>query len=128
MPQTNEMTGGTKFTFGLTRAATEREGFPVSHQCLATIDLGAREPMRSTDMAKVVADAEIVTSLLKDHPDEMVALFNSIVAGRDDEAKEIATRLDLNEESFQRQEGGMWFWIGMVGVVILGCVAFGCDK
>jgi hypothetical protein len=127
MQQTNEITGGTKFTFGLTRAAAEREGFPVSHQSLATIDLGVREPMRSTDMGKVVADAEIVASLLKDHPDEMVEIFNSIVAGRTDETKEIATRLGLNEESFQQQEGGMWFYIAMVGVVILGCVAFGCD-
>jgi hypothetical protein len=124
MVKKSPATHGTKLTFGLTRVPVEREAFPVSQQELFTMDLAAAGPIGSTEMAKALADGEIIVSLIREHPDEMAAIFNHVVAGRTEEANKLAERLGLSEGRFLRQGGGMWMYIALAGAVIFAYAAF----
>jgi hypothetical protein len=109
---------GTTLTFGLTHVPKKMEGFPVNQQQTFTMDLAAAGPIGSAEMATALKDGEIIVSLLREHPDEMAALFNYIVAGKTEEANKLAERLELSEGRFLQEGGGMWMYIALAGAVI----------
>jgi hypothetical protein len=122
--QSSEASHAATFTFGLTGTPLTREGFPVQRQQLFTMDLAARGPVGATDIAKAMADGEIIASLFRKHPEDMAAIFNHVVAGRMTEADVIAERLGLSEARFLEQGGGMWMYIALAGAVIFAYAAF----
>jgi len=122
--QSSEVGRGTTLTFGLSGVPLKQEGFPVQSQQLFTMDLQARAPIGASDIAKALADGEIITSLFRNHPDDMAAVFNHVVAGRMKEADAIAERLGLSEGRFLEQGGGMWMYIALAGAVIFAYAAF----
>jgi hypothetical protein len=122
--QSSEVSHGATLTFGLTGVPLQREGFPVHRQQLFTMDLAARDPIGAKEIAKAMADGEIIASLFRKHPEDMAAIFNHVVAGRMTEADVIAERLGLSEGRFIEQGGGMWMYIALAGAVIFAYAAF----
>jgi hypothetical protein len=117
-----------KLTFGITPPPVLREGFPVSHQDALTIDLARVGPIGPAEMATIIADGEIILSHLREHPQEMTAIFNHIAAGRREEAMEMAKRIGFTEEVFKQKSGGFWFYIIFVGTIIVANAAFAHPK
>jgi len=99
-----------KLTAGITCSPVEVDGLPVSYQQSFAIEMGRIGPK---EVKKALADSEIITSLLREHPKEMAAIVNDILAGRTETARESALRIGLTEEAFQEKSGGMLFWIGI---------------
>jgi hypothetical protein len=87
-----------------------------------SLEVGAVGPK---EIKKALADSEIITKMLREHPKEMAAILNDFLAGRTEAAREAAVRIGLTEEDFQRQGGGLlwWFMIGFAAGMIIGAAA-----
>lgn len=55
---------------------------------------------------RTIRDYESLAAILREHPQEAADLFEMVVRNQDAEARELATRLGITEESFQAQGGG----------------------
>ena len=76
------------------------------------------------EMKKAQRDADMIASLFRQHPKEIIALTNHMMAGRRTAAREIASAIGLTEETFQENGGGLWWvLIAFTGGAILGYAA-----
>jgi len=112
-----------KFIASLTRGPVRLDGLPVSYDQSFAIEFSAFGPV---ELKKALTDSEMVTSLLRENPTEMAEMINHILGGRTDAAKATALRIGFTEEAFQKNGGGMLFWLGIAlcGGFILGYAAF----
>jgi hypothetical protein len=62
------------------------------------------------EIKKAQVGAEMIASLLRDHPEEITAMANHMMAGRTVAARKIASTIGLTEEAFQEKAGGLW-WV-----------------
>jgi hypothetical protein len=95
-------------TASIARSAVETDGLPISSQQSFAIDVGQ---IGAKEMKKALADSKIIASLLQEHPKEMAAIANDVLAGRTDAAQQLAERIGLTEEAFQRKGGGLLSWL-----------------
>lgn len=115
-------------TFALDRVPIPEEGIPVSRSETVRLEISSSDVVTPEQMKVVLRDAELMTGLFRDKPDDVRSLLNDVVAGRTDAARETARRIGFSEADFKAQGGGMWPWIAAVGVVIMACAAFGCPS
>jgi hypothetical protein len=125
---TSTATPAPTLTFAIDRVPIVEEGIPISRSESVKLEISSIDVVTPEQMKVVLRDAELMTGLLRDKPDDMRSLLNDVVAGRTDAAKETARRIGLSEADFKGQGGGMWPWIAVVGIVILACAAFGCPS
>jgi hypothetical protein len=111
-----------KLTACITCFPVEVDGLPLYYQPSFAIDVG---PFGSAEVQKALADSQIISALLREHPEEMAAIVNAMLAGRTDVARQAAFRIGLTEAAFQQQGGGMLWWlaIAFVGGAIFGLAA-----
>jgi hypothetical protein len=85
----------------------------------------AFRPISRADLDKICIDSELFNSLLREKPEEVVAMVNDLVAGRTDKARNVARSIGFTEEDFQRQGGGLIFWAGIIvcGIMIYAAAA-----
>jgi hypothetical protein len=62
-------------------------------------------------------DTEILTKILKEHPEEIVSIMEDITSGKLSDAKKAAAEIGISEENFINQGGGMWAVIA----IAIGC-------
>jgi hypothetical protein len=112
----------TTLTASITRSPINLDNLSASHHESFTFDI---ESIGPAEIKKALADSEIITRMLRDHPEEMTAIFNDFLAGRIDSAKENARKINLTEEAFQEQGGGLlwWFMIGVAAGMIIVAAA-----
>ena len=72
-------------------------------------------PLEGLRRAQV--DAEIISNTLRENPDEVRALLQAVVTGRDKEARRLVTELRLTEADFQERGGGIFWVVVIVGVL-----------
>ena len=107
-----------KLTGHITRIPVEIDGLTLDYQESFALGVGQFGP---EEMKKALADAEIIASLLREHPEEMASISNAVLAGRTEDARKLAVKIGLTEEAFQENGGGMLFWIGIAfcaGVIL----------
>jgi len=76
------------------------------------------------EMKKAQRDAEMIATLFRQHPKEIIAMTNHMLAGQSAAAREIASTIGLTEETFQKNGGGLWWLlIAFTGGAILGYAA-----
>ena len=111
-----------KLAFSIRCPSLTVDGLPLGFQPSFALEVGRFGP---TEIKKALADSEIITSLLREHPEEMAEIVNHVLAGQMDSAKKVALRIGLTEEAFQRNGGGMLFWlaIAFTGGFIIGYAA-----
>lgn len=117
--------GTAKLTASITCYPVEMEGLPLSYQPSFAFEVGRFGP---AEVRKALADSEMITSLLREHPKEMAAIVNHVLAGEMQAAKELALKIGMTEEAFKENGGGPLFWaaIAFCGGAIWACAAFGC--
>lgn len=71
---------------------------PVSSRQTFTIEV---ESFGLEHIKKALADSEALTHMLRDHPEEMVALVNDTFAGRTESAKRTLPRLACQKKHFK---------------------------
>lgn len=98
------------------------DGLPLSYNPSFTLEAGRFGP---AEHRKALADSEMITSLLRKYPREMSEIVNLVLSGQMDAAVKMAPKIGLTEQAFQRNGGGMLYWlmIAFVGGVILGYAA-----
>jgi hypothetical protein len=106
----------------ITCPPVEADGLPVSYQPAFAIEVGRFGP---AELEKALADSEMITSLLREHPKEMVTIVNDVRVGRIEAASRLALTIGLTEEAFQQKGGGLLWWlvIAFVGGMILAAAA-----
>jgi len=109
-------------TISITRPPVDVDTLPVSSHESYSIDF---RQLTSADLIKVRVDSDLFNALLRDKPEEMIAMANDVLAGRADSARKRAASLGFSEEEFQRQGGGLLFWCGIVfcGLMIFAAAA-----
>ena len=114
-----------KLAATITCSPIETDSLPHSYQPSFAIEMSQFGP---AEIRKALADSEMITTLMREHPEEMTAMVNHVLAGEMQAAKKLAEQIGLTEEAFQKQGGGILFWIAIafVGGAILTCAAFGC--
>ncbi len=105
-----KITGKTKFVGKITYPAVQDDGFPINYGSSFALELGQFGP---AELKKALTDSEMLTSLLRNHPDEMSGILNDVLAGRTEMARQRASTIGLSEEAFQQQGGGFWMAIGI---------------
>jgi len=117
--------GKTKVAISIAPSPMIVDGLPITYHPSYSVEIGQFGP---AEVKKALADSEMITALLRKHPKEMSQIVNYVLAGKMEEAKNIALKIGLTEEAFQENGGGMLFWFGImvVGGVIFVCVSFGC--
>jgi hypothetical protein len=111
-----------KLTASITRSPVDVDELSASYHESFALEVGQIGPK---EIKKALADSEIITKMLREHPKEMTAIINDFLAGRTEAAREGARKINLTEEAFQRQGGGLlwWFMIGFAAGVIIGAAA-----
>jgi hypothetical protein len=112
-----------KLTGHVTRTPVEIDGLPLDYQEAFSIGVGQFGP---EEMQKALVDAETIASLLRKYPKEMASISNNVLSGHTDDARKLAVKIGLTEETFQQNGGGLLFWIAIafVGGFILTAAAF----
>ncbi len=112
----------TKLAGSITCPPVEIDGLPTSYQQSFAIELDRLGP---EELNKALADSEMITSLLREHPDEMMAILNDAMRGRTEAARQSALRIGLTEEAFKENRGGLIFWCGIIvaGIMIYSAAA-----
>ena len=105
---------------GLTGCEGTTGGFSVSTDRVVRLELPRQ--VTEYDLGVMQKDFELLASLLKDHPAEMVSFFNASLNHHVRTAFETAKRLGLREEQFIAKGGGIIWWI--VGAVVAADVLF----
>jgi len=107
----------------ITNPAAQIEGVPARWEQTFAIDI---ENFGPEEIRKALADSEYVTSLLRDHPEEMRLIFNEALGGRIGNANREAAKIGLTEDAFRTAGGGWLFWAGIAvaGAIILAYAAF----
>jgi hypothetical protein len=125
MKATKTRPGKTKVAISIAPSPMIVDGLPISYHPSFSVEVGQFGPV---ELKKALADAEMITSLLRKHPKEMSQVVNHVMAGKMEDARKMALKIGLTEEAFQQNGGGMlfWFMIMVAGGVIFGCAAFGC--
>jgi hypothetical protein len=116
-----------KLAASITPASREMEGLPVSYQPSFSFEVSQFGP---AEIQKALADSERITLLLREHPKEMAAIVNHVLAGETHAAAELAMKIGFTEDAFRENGGGILFWcaIAAVGTCIFLCAAFGGCK
>jgi hypothetical protein len=110
-----------KLTVSLEGSPFSADGLPASYR--ETVELQVAQ-LGPSEMKKAQVDAEMIASLFREHPSEVTAIANHLVAGQTAAAREIASTIGLTEEGFQEKGGGLWWYlIAIVGGLILGYAA-----
>jgi hypothetical protein len=109
----------------ITCSPVETDGLPLSYRPSFAIEFSQFGP---AEIKKALADSEMITKLLREHPKEMTAIVNHVLSGEMQAAKKLAEEIGLTEDAFMEHGGGMLFWlaIAFVGGAIFTCAAFGC--
>ena len=112
----------TKLAASIICPPVEIDGLPTNYQQSFAIEIGQLGP---EELKKALADSEMVTSLLREHPNEMMAIVNDVLMGRTEAARQSAVRIGLTEEAFRERGGGLLFWCGIIicGIMIYGAAA-----
>jgi hypothetical protein len=113
---------GAKLTASITRESVDVDELETGYNESFSLEVGRLGPK---EIKKALADSEIITRMLREHPKEMTAIVNDSLEGKTDAAREAAVRIGLTEEAFQRQGGGLFWWlvIAFVGGAILAAAA-----
>jgi hypothetical protein len=110
-------TGQARLLWRLTCAPVEVDGLPVRTEQSFRVELDAFGP---GEMQKAIADAERLTALLREHPEEMTEIVNDALTGRVEVAAQNARKIGLTEEAFQASGGGVfWFAIAIAAGFIV---------
>ncbi len=112
----------TKLAASIICPPVEIDGLPTNYQQSFAIEIDQLGP---EELKKALADSEMITSLLREHPNEMRAIVNDVLMGRTEAARQSALRIGLTEEAFQERGGGVLFWCGIVvaGIMIYAAAA-----
>src|SRR5437773_5984642 len=106
-----------KLTVSLEHLPFDADGLPASYRESVELQVGLLGPR---EIKKAQVDAEVIASLFRNHPEEITAMANHMMAGRTVAAREIASTIGLTEDAFQEKGGGLWwFLIIMTGSAIL---------
>jgi hypothetical protein len=103
-------------SFGLSGRKHIPGGITVKSDRSFSLDMPSR--FTPEDMQRILRDCEGVAAILREHPQEAADLFEKVARNQDAEAREVATRLGMTEESFQAQGGGIIWWV--VGAIVVG--------
>ncbi|MFC1983690.1 hypothetical protein ACFLVO_01565 [Chloroflexota bacterium] len=114
---------GTKVTIGLVRSPRQFDDFSVNSHETYTIDLSGVEKISDSEITKVVADTQMIDSILRDHRADVVEIMDDVLVGRREHAKEKGRKIGLEEKKFIRGEGGVAWWI----VALLVIAMMTCD-
>lgn len=111
-----------KVTASIVRSPVDVDELLTGYHESCSVEIGRVGPK---EMRKALRDSEIMTAMLRKHPEELAQIINDFVAGRTQAAKEAAARIGLTEKVFQRNSGGMlwWFMIGVAAGVIIVAAA-----
>jgi hypothetical protein len=69
-------------------------------------------------------DAEILINKLRENPEEVQALLNAFVTGRNSEAQRLIHELGLTESDFQERGGGIFWLVVIAGVLCCASSAY----
>ena len=124
---TETSNGATTLAVTLKRTPHDIDGFPVALGESFTIDVSKLGKLGRSEIAKALADSEMMATLLRQNPDEIASIVNDVFAGRVTSAAEAARQIGFTEENFQRNGGGyvMVAAIAFVATIIFVEVAFG---
>ena len=105
-------------------APTKLAGLPLSYHPSFEVEVSRFGP---AELRKALADSEIITSLLREHPKEIAAIVNHALAGDIHAANTLAVEIGLTEGAFQKGGGGCLFEavVVIVFVAILTYAALG---
>ena len=110
-----------KLTVSLEAHRFDADGLPASYRESIELQVGQ---IGAREMKKAQVDADMIASLFRKHPKEITAMMNHTMAGRSVAAREIASTIGLTEEGFQKEGGGIWWYlIIFVGAAIYGVAA-----
>lgn len=126
--KTNEVTreattdNKTKLEAKITRSSEGMGGVSLNYDESLTFEVGQIDV---EEVKKFMPYSEYITSLLRNHSDEMTDILNHFLTGRTQSARELAVKIGFTEEAFQQQSGGerMWPYIIAVGIMIYAAAA-----
>jgi hypothetical protein len=108
--------GRTKLACSIACPSLTVEGLPVSYHPSFTLEVDRFGPR---ELKKALVDSEMITSLLRQHPEEMSKIVNLVLSGQMDRAFEIARKIGFTEEAFQTNGGGFL----LIGLIIIASAA-----
>lgn len=87
--------------------AFARQGaFDVAEE--KTVRIAIPEKLSAEHVGLAAQDCEILQGILSESPGETTEILAAVAAGRIGEAREVAKRIGITEESFAARGGGMW--------------------
>jgi hypothetical protein len=110
-----------KLSVSLEHYPFDADGMPATYRGSVELQVPRFGPQ---EMKKAQRDAEMIATLFRQHPKEIIAMTNHMLAGQSAAAREIASTIGLTEETFQKNGGGLWWLlIAFTGGAILGYAA-----
>jgi hypothetical protein len=110
-----------RLSVSLERYPFDADGLPATYRDSVELQVTRFGPQ---EMKKAQRDAEMIASLFREHPKEIIAMTNHMLAGKTTAARDIASTIGLTEETFQQNGGGLWWLlIAFTGGAILGYAA-----
>jgi hypothetical protein len=107
---------------GITDYQHSQQRLAMSTDHLTRVQLPAE--FSADDIQRIRTDFELLATAMREHPDEMAELLGAHSRRDTDAAKRIAETLDLSEERFVAQGGGI-IW-GVVAVAVVCDVLTAC--
>ena len=104
---------------GLRRSVSDVDG--VFNRS-ARLDIPEGFPLDGLRRAQI--DLEIVSEKLRENADDVQALLQAFVAGRNSEVERLVKELGLRESDFQGRGGGIFWAIVIVGVLCCASEAY----
>lgn len=74
------------------------------------------ESFAAEHVALAARDSELLTGIFKKHSHDLCQIVYAVNEGKFTEAKKMAEKIGLAEESFVRQGGGLWGLIIVLGI------------
>ncbi|MBJ8055531.1 hypothetical protein JDS87_27285 [Bacillus cereus] len=77
------------------------------------------EQFRPEEVNMTLADIEIITSFLREHPEEMTTIVNYVLAGQTEPAREVASKIGFTAEAFQENGESILWWLMILVAAIM---------
>jgi hypothetical protein len=104
---------------GLKRSVSELQG--VLNRS-ARLDLPEDFPLSGLRRAQI--DLEIVSEKLRENADDVQALLQAFIAGRNSDVERLISQLGVRESDFEERGGGIFWAVVVVGVLCCASEAY----